>query len=57
MGLLYPEILQGSIWTPILFNIFINDLQEVKECLFTRFTDDIKLREEEGNDTQGHRLA
>ena len=43
MGLLYPEILQGSIWAPVLFNVFINDLEEVKECLPIKFTDNTTL--------------
>jgi len=33
------EVLQGSA----LFNIFINDLEEVTECLPTRFSGDTKL--------------
>lgn len=35
--------LQGSVLRPLLFNIFINDLEEVKEGTPNRFTDDTKV--------------
>lgn len=47
--LLMEGVLQGPVLQPLLFNVPISDLEEVTECLPTRFTGDANSEEQLGH--------